>query len=69
MHKKTGIEELRKEIIDYKFFYDNFNELISAKANIEIYSKTLEELALKKETYKELDSSLKVAKEIYFRGY
>ena len=63
--QKDNIEELRKEIIDYKFFYDNFNELISAKANIEIYSKTLEELALKKETYKELDSSLKVAKEIY----
>ena len=63
--QKDNIEELREEIIDYKFFYDNFNELISAKANIEIYSKTLEELALKKETYKELDSSLKVAKEIY----
>jgi nuclease sbcCD subunit C len=63
--QKDNIEELRKEIIDYKFFYDNFNELISAKANIEIYSKTLEELILKKETYKELDSSLKVAKEIY----
>ena len=63
--QKDNIEELRKETIDYKFFYNNFNELNSAKANIEIYSKTLEELALKKETYKELDSSLKVAKEIY----
>ena len=63
--KKDNIEELRKETIDYKFFYNNFNELNSAKANIEIYSKTLEELTLKKETYKELDSSLKVAKESY----
>ena len=63
--KKTDIEELRKETIDYKFFYNNFNELILAKTNIEIYSKTLEELTLKKETYKELDSSLKVAKESY----
>ena len=63
--KKTDIEELRKETIDYKFFYNNFNELILAKNNIEIYSKTLEELTLKKETYKELDSSLKVAKESY----
>ena len=63
--KKTDIEELRKETIDYKFFYNNLNELILAKNNIEIYSKTLEELTLKKETYKELDSSLKVAKESY----
>ena len=63
--QKTDIEELRKETIDYKFFYNNFNELILAKNNIEIYSKILEELTLKKETYKELDSSLKVAKESY----
>ena len=63
--QKDNIEELRKETIDYKFFYNNFNELNSAKANIEIYSKTLEELALKKETYKELDSRLKVSKEGY----
>ena len=63
--QKTDIEELRKETIDYKFFYNNFNELILAKNNIEIYSKTLEELTLKKETYKELDSSLKVVKESY----
>ena len=61
--QKDNIEELRKETIDYKFFYNNFNELNSAKANIEIYSETLEELALKKETYKELDSRLKVSKE------
>ena len=63
--QKDNIEELRKETIDYKFFYNNFNELNSAKANIEIYSKILEELALKKETYKELDSRLKVSKEGY----
>ena len=61
--QKDNIEELRKETVDYKFFYNNFNELNSAKANIEIYSETLEELALKKETYKELDSRLKVSKE------
>ena len=63
--QKTDIEELRKETIDYKFFYNNLNELNSAKTNIEIYRKTLEDLTLKKETYKELDSSLKVAKESY----
>ncbi|MGX7079122.1 AAA family ATPase [Gemella parahaemolysans] len=63
--QKDHIEELRKETIDYKFFYNNFNELISAKDNIEIYSKTLEELILKKETYKQLDSRLKVSKESY----
>ena len=63
--QKDNIEELRKETVDYKFFYNNFNELNSAKANIEIYSKTLDELTLKKETYKELDSRLKVSKEGY----
>ena len=63
--QKTDIEELRKKTIDYKFFYNNLNELNLAKTNIEIYGKTLEELTLKKETYKELDSSLKVAKESY----
>ena len=66
--QKTDIEELRKETIDYKFFYNNLNELNLAKTNIEIYSKTLEELTLKKETYKELDSSLKVAKESYLEN-
>ena len=63
--QKDKIEELRKETVDYKFFYNNFNELNSAKTNIGIYSKILEELALKKETYKELDSRLKVSKEGY----
>ena len=63
--QKTDIEELRKKTIDYKFFYNNLNELNLAKTNIEIYGKTLEELTLKKEIYKELDSSLKVAKESY----
>ena len=63
--QKNDIEVLRKETIDYKFFYNNLNELNSAKTNIEIYRKTLEDLTLKKETYKELDSSLKVAKESY----
>ena len=63
--QKDNIEELRKETIDYKFFYNNLNELNLAKTNIEIYNKILEELTLKKETYKELDSSLKVEKESY----
>ena len=63
--QKNDIEELRKETIDYKFFYNNLNELNLAKTNIEIYNKILEELTLKKETYKELDSSLKVEKESY----
>ena len=66
--QKTDIEELRKETIDYKFFYNNLNELNLAKTNIEIYSKILEDLTLKKETYKELDSSLKVAKESYLEN-
>ena len=66
--QKNDIEVLRKETIDYKFFYNNLNELDLAKTNIEIYSKTLEDLTLKKETYKELDSSLKVAKESYLEN-
>ena len=44
--QKTDIEELRKETIDYKFFYNNFDEIASAKTNIEIYSKKLKELIL-----------------------
>ena len=63
--QKDKIEELRKETVDYKFFYSNFNELNSAKTNIEIYSKILEELALKKETCRELDASLKGSNESY----
>ena len=54
--QKTDIEELRKETIDYKFFYNNFDEIASAKTNIEIYSKKLKELILKKETFSELES-------------
>ena len=66
--QKNDIEVLRKETIDYKFFYNNLNELNLAKTNIEIYSKILEDLTLKKETYKELDSSLKVSKESYLEN-
>lgn len=61
--QKADIEVLRKETIDYKFFYNNFEEIASAKTNIEIYSEELKDLTLKKETYKELDSSLKAEKE------
>ena len=63
--QKTGIEELRKETIDYKFFYNNFDEIASAKTNIEIYSKKLKELILKKETFSELESNIKDEKEDY----
>ena len=61
--QKTGIEELRKETIDYKFFYNNFDEIASAKTNIEIYRKKLKELILKKETFSELEFNIKDEKE------
>ena len=61
--QKTDIEELRKETIDYKFFYNNFDEIASSKTNIEIYSKKLKELVLKKETFSELESNIKDEKE------
>ena len=61
--QKTDIEELRKETIDYKFFYNNFDEIASAKTNIEIYSKKLKEIILKKETFSELESNIKDEKE------
>ena len=61
--QKADIEELRKKSLDYKFFYNNINELTLAKTTIENYSKTLEEIILKKETYKELESNLKAEKE------
>ena len=63
--QKTDIEELRKETIDYKFFYNNFDEIASDKTNIEIYSKKLKELILKKETFSELESNIKDEKEDY----
>ena len=61
--QKDTIELLRKETIDYKFFYNNFDEIASAKTNIEIYSKKLKELILKKETFSELESNIKDEKE------
>ena len=63
--QKDELEKLRKETIDYKFFYNNSNELILAKTNIEIYSKKLKELILKKETFSELESNIKDEKEGY----
>ena len=63
--QKNNIEELRKETIDYKFFYNNFEEIASAKTNIEIYSKKLKDLILKKETFSELESNIKDEKECH----
>ena len=63
--QKNNIEELRKETIDYKFFYNNFEEIASAKTNIEIYSKKLKDLILKKETFSELESNIKDEKKCH----
>ncbi len=63
--QKNDIEGLRKETIDYKFFYNNFEEIASAKTNIEIYSKKLKDLTLKKEIFSELESNIKDEKECH----
>ena len=65
---KDKIELLRKETTDLKFFYNNIDELIVAKSDINIFTKKLEELNLKKESIKEIEDSLKIEKENYFES-
>ena len=62
------IESLRKETIDLKFFYNNIDELIVAKSEINIFTNKLEELNQKKESVKEIETSLKSEKENYFES-
>ena len=65
---KDKIESLRKETTDLKFFYNNIDELIVAKSDINIFTMKLEELNLKKESIKEIEDSLKIEKENYFES-
>lgn len=65
---KEKIESLRKETIDLKFFYNNIDELIVAKSEINIFTNKLEELNQKKESVKEIETSLKSEKENYFES-
>ena len=62
------IESLRKETTDLKFFYNNIDELIVAKSEINIFTNKLEELNQKKESIKEIETSLKSEKENYFES-
>ena len=62
------IESLRKETTDLKFFYNNIDELIVAKSDINIFTNKLEELNQKKESVKEIETSLKSEKENYFES-
>jgi len=62
------IESLRKETTDLKFFYNNIDELIVAKSEINIFTNKLEELNQKKESVKEIETSLKSEKENYFES-
>jgi len=65
---KDKIESLRKETTDLKFFYNNIDELIVAKSDINIFTNKLEELNQKKESVKEIETSLKSEKENYFES-
>ena len=65
---KDKIESIRKETTDLKFFYNNIDELIVAKSDINIFTNKLEELNLKKESIKEIEDSLKIEKENYFKS-
>lgn len=65
---KEKIESLRKETTDLKFFYNNIDELIVAKSEINIFTNKLEELNQKKESVKEIETSLKSEKENYFES-
>ena len=65
---KDKIESIRKETTDLKFFYNNIDELIVAKSDINIFTSKLEKLNLKKESIKEIEDSLKIEKENYFES-
>ena len=61
---KDDIEIYRKIVADQKFFYNNIDEFITAKNNMSVYNKKLEELAHKKDFLGELEANLKTKNDI-----
>lgn len=61
---KDDIEIYRQIAADQKFFYNNINEFITAKNNMSVYNKKLEELSYKKDFLGELEANLKIKNDI-----
>ena len=65
---KDDIEIYRKIAADQKFFYNNIDEFITAKNNMSVYNKKLEELSYKKDFLQELEANLKIKNDILFES-
>ena len=63
---KDDIEIYRQIAADQKFFYNNIDEFITAKNNMSVYNKKLEELSYKKDFLQELEANLKIKNDILF---
>ena len=61
---KDDIEIYRQIAADQKFFYNNIDEFITAKNNMSVYNKKLEELSYKKDFLQELEANLKIKNDI-----
>lgn len=61
---KDDIEIYRQIAADQKFFYNNIDEFITAKKNISVYNKKLEELSYKKNFLQSLEANLKIKNDI-----
>ena len=61
---KDDIEMYRQIAADQKFFYNNIDEFITAKNNMSVYNKKLEELGHKKDVLQELEANLKIKNDI-----
>ena len=65
---KDDIEIYRQIAADQKFFYNNIDEFITAKNNMSVYNKKLEELSYKKDFLQELEANLKIKNDIFLKS-
>lgn len=61
---KDDIEMYRQIAADQKFFYNNIDEFITAKNNMSVYNKKLEELGHKKDFLQTIEANLKTKNDI-----
>ena len=61
---KDDIEIYRQIAADQKFFYNNIDEFITAKNNMSVYNKKLEELSYKKDFLQTIEANLKIKNDI-----
>lgn len=65
---KDDIEIYRQIAADQKFFYNNIDEFITAKNNMSVYNKKLEELSYKKDFLQTIEANLKIKNDILFES-